>query len=296
MPNVTDSTLPQSGSPADQADTVMRLQGKAAGDFLHGQTTADFKACAPGDIRYAAFCNPKGRVLADILAVVVSDTEVLLRGRQPVMLKLAEHLTPYLAFSRCELSPTDWLVERIPGIQAEPHATLEYDAKNLTVVTIPVEAGYQEQWRPPRSREDHEPSAQSWPDILGNRARIELQTVGQYLPQDLNYDLNGTVSFSKGCYTGQEIIARLHYRGTPKRRLHRAQVAAPVASGDALIDAENRPVGSIVNHCQHSEHTELLLELVPAAAAGRVTLRAGGEALTHISPCHEDNDQSTGSR
>jgi folate-binding protein YgfZ len=212
------------------------------------------------------------------------------------MLKLADHLMPYLAFSRCTLSPTDWLVERTPGTQAEPRATLEYDAENLTVVTIPVETGYLEQWQQPRSREDREATAQRWTDILGNRARIELETVGHYLPQDLNYDLNGTVSFTKGCYTGQEIIARLHYRGTPKRRLHRAQVAAPVASGDALIDADNRSVGSIVNHCKHSGNTELLIELVPAAAAGRVTLRAGGEALTHISPCHDDNDQSTGPR
>ena len=274
----------------------MRLQGKAAGDFLHGQTTADFNACVPGDIRYAAFCNPKGRVLADILAVVVSDAEILLRGREPVMHKLAEHLTPYLAFSRCTLSPTHWLVEGSPGTQAESQAALEYDAENLTAVTIPVEGGYLEQWRPPGANEDLEPTTQRWAALLGNRARIERQTVGHYLPQDLNYDLNGTVSFSKGCYTGQEIIARLHYRGTPKRRLHRAQVAASVVSGDALIDADNRPVGSIVNHCQHSGNTELLIELVPAAAAGRVTLRAGGEALAHISPCHEDKDQSTGSR
>ncbi len=274
----------------------MRLEGKAAGDFLHGQTTADFKACVPGDIRYAAFCNPKGRVLADTLAVVVSDAEVLLRGREPVMLKLADYLTPYLAFSRCTLSPTDWLVERTPVTQAEPRAALEYVAEDLTVVTIPVEAGYREQWRPPCSKVDHEPTAQSWADILGNRARIELQTVGHYLPQDLNYDLNGTVNFNKGCYTGQEIIARLHYRGTPKRRLHRAQVAAPVAPGDTLIDADSRTVGSIVNHCKHSGNTELLIELVPAAAAGSVTLRAGGEALTRISACYDDNDQSTGSR
>ena len=56
------------------------------------------------------------------------------------------------------------------------------------------------------------------------RARVELDTIGAYLPQDLNYDLNGTVSFTKGCYTGQEIVARLHYRGTPKRRLYRAVI------------------------------------------------------------------------
>ena len=70
----------------------MRLTGSAGKEFLHGQTTADFSSCVDGDIRYAAFCNPKGRVLADVLAVIVNNEEVLLRGRQVVMSALSEHL------------------------------------------------------------------------------------------------------------------------------------------------------------------------------------------------------------
>ena len=60
--------------------------------------------------------------------------------------------------------------------------------------------------------------------------------VGEVTPQALNYDAAGLVSFNKGCYTGQEIVARLHYRGTPKRRLHRAETNVSVVAGDMLVE------------------------------------------------------------
>ena len=68
----------------------MRLSGSGGKEFLHGQTTADFNDSGPGDLRYAAFCNPKGRVLADVLAVIIDEQEILLRGRTTVMAALAE--------------------------------------------------------------------------------------------------------------------------------------------------------------------------------------------------------------
>ena len=98
------------------------------------------------------------------------------------------------------------------------------------------------------------------------RARVETQTIGQYLPQDLNFDLNETVSFTKGCYTGQEIVARLHYRGTPKRRLHRALSTVTAAPGEILINDSNQPVGSVVNQLSRDEITYLLIELVRGGA------------------------------
>jgi len=128
------------------------------------------------------------------------------------------------------------------------------------------------------------------------RARVESATVGAYLPQDLNYDLNQTVSFSKGCYTGQEIIARLHYRGTPKRRLHRAAVGEGAELGAALINADGKTVGSVVNGCRHNGVTELLIELMPDAAGEAVMLKANGVELSNVSRCHSEMDQSTGSR
>ena len=88
-------------------ECILKLAGADAKAFLQGQTTADFQAAEVGARVYAAFCDAKGRVLADTLAVVIADTTILLRGRQLVLAQLATHLKPYLAFSKSMLTPTD---------------------------------------------------------------------------------------------------------------------------------------------------------------------------------------------
>ena len=272
----------------------MRLSGSGGREFLHGQTTADFNDCGAGGLRYAAFCNPKGRVLADVLAVVVDDQEILLRGRTTVMAALAEHLKPYLGFSRCSLTPTDWCISCYAGSTDEYHAGLRFAESSLVAVTVPMGPEHTECWTAPHECQNEDLSDPLWLEIKNQRARIESQTIGSYLPQDLDYDCNGTVTFTKGCYTGQEIVARLHYRGTPKRRLHRAETAAPVVTGDTLINAEGKTVGSIVNQCLRGYTHQLLIELIPEAAAEPITPKGGHGELLKVTRCHDDNDQSTG--
>ena len=99
------------------------------------------------------------------------------------------------------------------------------------------------------------------------------------------------MSFTKGCYTGQEIVARLHYRGTPKRRLHRAETATAVVAGDTLVNAEGKTVGSIVNHCRKDQTHELLIELIPEAAAASITLKGGHGELSQVTRCHDDSSR-----
>ncbi len=130
------------------------------------------------------------------------------------------------------------------------------------------------------------------------RARVEFDTIGAYLPQDLNYDLNGTVSFTKGCYTGQEIVARLHYRGTPKRRLYRAVIddtGGTVAPGSRLSNASNRAVGSVVNHASTRGAQQALIELTPEASSDSVLLEDPQHTLSAIEACYEESDHSTSS-
>ena len=272
----------------------MRLSGIGGREFLHGQTTADFNDCGAGDLRYAAFCNPKGRVLADVLAVIVDDQETLLRGRATVMAALAEHLKPYLGFSRCSLTPTDWRIGCYGGSTNEHNAGMRFAEASLVAVTVPMGPEHTECWIAPHERQNEDLSDPLWLEIKNQRARIETQTIGSYLPQDLDYDCNGTVSFTKGCYTGQEIVARLHYLGTPKRRLHRAETAAPVVAGDTLVTATGKTVGSVVNHCLKGQTRELLIELIPEAAAEPISPKGGHGELSKVTRCHDDNDQSTG--
>ena len=272
----------------------MRLSGNGGKEFLHGQTTADFNDCGPGDLRYAAFCNPKGRVLADVLAVIVDEQEILLRGRATVMAALAEHLTPYLGFARCSLTLTDWRIDCCDGSADEHRAELRFASSSLVAVTVAMGPEHTECWSAPHESQSEDLSDPLWLEIKNQRARIESQTIGSYLPQDLDYDCNGTVSFTKGCYTGQEIVARLHYRGTPKRRLHRAKTAFAVVAGDTLINAEGKTVGSVVNHCLQGQTHELLIELIPEAAAEPITPKGGHGELSKVTRCHDDKDQSIG--
>ena len=298
-------TPPQPADPVD-TDLVMTLTGTDAIHFLQGQTTADFENAEPGALRFAAFCNPKGRVIADVLAVIVSAEHVMMRGRQAVMTALALHLKPYLAFSQSTLTHSDWCISCRTVNAANPtadHTALVHcDADAITRIEIPRDDGIIECWQPSAAAAPGHATAflpLAEVDMMTARARVELDTMGAYLPQDLNYDLNGTVSFTKGCYTGQEIVARLHYRGTPKRRLYRALVGDTpdaVAPGARLSNAANRAVGSVVNRASQNGVQQVLIELTPEAASDSVLLGESERTLSAIQACYEEIDQSTSPR
>ena len=302
-------TQPQPANPLD-TDLVMTLTGTDAIHFLQGQTTADFENAEPGALRFAAFCNPKGRVIADVLAVIVSTEHVMMRGRQAVMSALALHLKPYLAFSKSTLTHSDWCISCRTVNAAKPTADqtanqtalVHCETDAITRIEIPRGDGIIECWQPRESAAPSHATALlplAEVDMITARARVELDTMGAYLPQDLNYDLNGTVSFTKGCYTGQEIVARLHYRGTPKRRLYRAlagDTPCAVAPGARLSNAANRAVGSVVNRASPNGVQQLLIELTPEAASDSVLLGESALALSAIQACYEEIDQSTSPR
>ena len=113
-------------------------------------------------------------------------------------------------------------------------------------------------------------------------ARINERSVGKYLPQDLNYDLNGFVDFDKGCYTGQEIIARLHYRGQPKRRLYLLTVTSSTqpANDERIVDiSTGKSVGSVVEIVKSKDTYLCLCEVVTDVATLDVEL-GGNSAKT----------------
>ncbi|MBE9539587.1 MAG: tRNA-modifying protein YgfZ, partial [Proteobacteria bacterium] len=106
--------------------------------------------------------------------------------------------------------------------------------------------------------------------------RIEAATVEVFIPQMLNYDLTGHVSFDKGCYTGQEVVARLHYRGKPKRRLFQATMEKTLAlqAGSALYSsATEQSSGTVVNSALGANGLPIALIVAPVAE---------GESVIHL--------------
>ncbi len=265
------------------SETLLRLHGIDAAKFLQGQTTADFAEPTAGSTRRGAFCDPKGRVLADFLAASIAEDDIVLRVRASIAEALVEHLKRYLMFSKATLTRTDWQV----GALAE-------DSEGDTLIdsgsfwTIPRGRGLTEVWTTGDSVAGTlDNNAAQLAEIALGEARIEASTQGQYLPQDLNYDLNGAVSFTKGCYTGQEIVARLHYRGTPKRRLYPAWTegsTAPTPGTALVLSGSGRTQGSIVNSALAPGGVALLIEATEDALAQGLETADGALALSATAP------------
>lgn len=259
-------------------EALLLLEGPDGRNFLHGQTTADFAQSAPGAAIAGAFCDLKGRVLTDFLAVVITDSRIVLRVRASLASQLREHLKKYLMFSKSTLTPQPGFVLGSAGgstvatpsgdAAAENRMTIEV---STSLLTVPRWGNCAEYWQLDGTAPQGNDDIERWHclAIEAGEARIDTATWGRYLPQDLNYDLRHWVSFNKGCYTGQEVVARLHFRGQPKRRLSAARVAAvapPEPGTPVFLEGREQAAGSIVNAAQDGAGQLLVLVETTAGA------------------------------
>lgn len=227
------------------SDTILKFQGDDARAVLQGQTTRNFAETATGSVLEGAFCDLKGRVIADFCAVIPRDDLILMRTDSEVAANLKNHLQKFLMFSKTELTITTLSVW-----PCKDDAAIGLNQVGDEAIRIDRQGGFYEVWS------DEEPAPEELVDVARYRinrlmhgeARLVSSTIGKYLPQDLNYDLNGRIDFDKGCYTGQEIIARLHYRGEPKRRLRLLTVPSEsqIAPGEKVVNAEGKTLGSVI--------------------------------------------------
>ena len=178
---------------------LLRFHGPDAGKFLQGQLSNDMSALSNDRLMLAGFHNPQGRVLALLhLAALASDHIVALL---PAELAAATMTTLRRYVLRAKVTISD---DSSPAVLAELAAQLPCTASMLSAAT----------------RAD---------DIAAGLPQVYAASSGEFVAQMLNLDCIGAISFDKGCYTGQEIIARAHYRGRMKRRMQRFVSNGPAA-------------------------------------------------------------------
>lgn len=267
----TPSNFPEITPVTDLA--VVEVGGRDAAAFLQGQVTCDMRCIDEDRSGLGAVCNPQGRVLANF-RILRRDAAFLLVLAADLVEEIVQHLRRYVLRADVTLTVTEWAclgvrgeLPRLP--QTAPRAVDESAwIGRIAWIRVPdalprwlllgqradLEAGL----RPSEAREA--PRAR-WRmhDIRSGLPWVSAATSGRFLPQMLNLDLLGGVSFDKGCYTGQEIIARAHYRGQVKRRLYRffAAGAEPPPPGTALVAGEEG-VGQVVNSARAAKGAELL--------------------------------------
>lgn len=264
---------------------VITVKGEEAGSFLQNLLTNDVTQLAPGKSQLTAMCNPKGRLLA-LFTLIQSDDGYQLVLPEKQCAFLAQRLQLFKLRSKveiidatstlqvCGLSASTDAVKTIP-FAAPPRALLIDAAEQLALSADQLLA---DGWQLAHKN--------SWQlaDIKAGIANVFETSRELFTAQQLNLDLIGAVSFRKGCYPGQEVVARLHYLGEAKRRLFYAESHSTLLPnmGDTLVDSDNNVAGHIVNAVQDADNKLYLQLSLKLQNADQVLFLNDGSALQQI--------------
>ncbi|MSQ49755.1 MAG: folate-binding protein [Betaproteobacteria bacterium] len=256
---------------------LLQVAGEDARAFLHAQLTNDLENLPPGQARYAGWCSAKGRLLATFL-VVPSAAGFLLQLSRDLVPSVVQRLAMFILRSKVKISDASdrWVQYGLWGPAAGGPLCVSQSGASTTVHIEPDRTLV---FTPEPSSNHTSPNASfgDWDlaEVRAGRPRIVLATQDQFVPQMVNLELAGGVDFRKGCYPGQEIVARAQYRGTVKRRMVRLRGAA-LQPGQALYsdDAPGHVSGTVVN----AAGDEALAVLPIAVIEAQVPIRAQPQA------------------
>jgi folate-binding protein YgfZ len=237
-------------------DALLKVSGEDALSFLNGQFTNDIKRVTEDQACYSAYCDPKGQVLAMLLIFKVADNYYLsFDGSLKDIIQ--KRLQMFIMRSKVTLTDVsqDWIKIGYAGQFADLEIQRRLDVKlkkvlntaqakdegfpNLTLVKVPGPYHSYEIFAPVTTAQTawdalkRNGEATNYLDwrllkILAGIPSVNAQTSGQFIAQFLNLDKLDQINFKKGCYPGQEIIARLHYRSQPSKRMFRLKLAQSV--------------------------------------------------------------------
>jgi folate-binding protein YgfZ len=252
---------------------VIDAAGADAGTFLHTQLSNDVETLDSGAARLAGYCSPKGRLLASML-VWRADQTIRLLTSADLSAGLVKRLSMFVLRAKAKLADlsathvavgiagdVNEVLSRLFAVLPDTvHGVVTTEAGSL--IRVPDAPAGRARFLWVTSREQFEthrgtlaaqlgevPAAVwDWLDIHAGEPRITQATYEQFVPQMINFEVLGGVNFKKGCYPGQEIVARSQYRGTIKRRAMLVHTEAARA-GEEIFDAADpgQPCGMVVN-------------------------------------------------
>ena len=274
---------------------MLSCTGDEARVFLHAQLTSDVAGLGFDAARRAGWCSAKGRLLATFL-VIPQENGFLLQLSRDLAAPVAKRLAMFILRAKAKLADVsgEWTQLGIWGASAaaqltalglqDPTADLGVarGAGGITVrlasqrYLVAVPASRREQVLGALTGEGS--GAWALEEIRAGQPTVGLATQDLFVPQMVNLERLGAVDFKKGCYPGQEVVARTQYRGVLKRRMVRARVAAPAAAA-ADVYAEDSPgqaSGTVVNAAPVPEGgSELLAVVQISSIESRSALRLG---------------------
>ena len=248
---------------------VIEVTGEDAQKFLNTQLTSDVTQVTPNTAQYSGYCTPKGRLLATLLVCLHGSDYLLVLPRE-ITESVAVRLQRYVmrAKAKVTVASDSYALLGIAGLHSaasvasgighppkQPMETERYGAAGLIALPgnryllLCARDQVDEQWNA-LSRQAVPAGGPAW-DLQGIRAGIATVTAATqeaFIPQMFGLENFGGVSFEKGCYPGQEIVARTQYLGNLKRRLYFGHSDQSLAPGDAILNRDNgKTVGTVTD-------------------------------------------------
>lgn len=284
--------------------SLIEVQGEDHIEFLQGQLTQDIKLLTQGQAKFAGFCNPKGRLLAFMLAYGYHNAIHIQIGKS-IEESILKRLRMYVLRSKVSIQSLSDQFTQIGFLGSEaltkininaPQNFLEITASHDVIImriskdteryqligkNLAVDALIK------LALSEYTPmSIDEWNNasILDGIPEVFPSTQEAFIPQSLNMDLIDGVNFKKGCYTGQEIVARTHYLGKVKRRMYRVSLESQnnLIPGDLILNEKKEEVGQLVRSAkENSKKINALIELRVDQVRGVLFIK---DHLIHIYP------------
>jgi folate-binding protein YgfZ len=296
---------------------LISVTGDDAASFLHNQLTNDVEHLAGDTARLAAYCSPKGRVMASFL-MWRDAASIYLQLPREIQAPLTKRLSMFVLRAKAKLADAsaDPLHEAVLGIggaaagpllqtwfsalPAQPYGKIDHPMGTLVRVAdafgspryqwITSAATAQTVW-PALAESLARGGDDAWllSEVHAGVPRIEKATQEQFVPQMINLELLGGVNFKKGCYPGQEIVARSQYLGKLKRRTALVSIAGtPAKAGNEVfaVSDPSQPAGMVVNAAPDGKDgVDALVEMkLEAMSAGDVRLGSADGAPLQLLP------------
>jgi len=256
---------------------VIKVTGSDNATFLHGQLSNDFLNIDAHSARLAAFCSAKGRMQASFIGLRRDNQDLLLVCSADLLAATLKRLSMFVMRAKAQLSDasSEFLIHGVLGDATQTLATgsrapwaVCQDAQTSRINLYPVNQMPRQMWISPAG----EPAplgptlpAGCWAlsEVLSGVATVSAAVIDALVPQMLNFESVGGVNFKKGCYPGQEVVARSQFRGTLKRRAY----VLECASSPALA-----PGQEVYSSLDPSQPCGLVVQSAPGLADGGVCI------------------------
>jgi folate-binding protein YgfZ len=290
---------PQGASMVDLSHMgLIEVNGAEAATFLHAQLTNDVLALPDGHAQWNGWCTPKGRLLVTFLLWREGDRYFLMLPKA-LQHAVQKRLQMFVLRSKVTLRDasedavaiglTNSEAPDVPAMtlqRSADHAVLPLSPSRALVLAAPDSAA--ELWNARAQNGATESGDAAWrlAGIADGIYSLTPETQEQFVPQMVNFDLAGGVSFKKGCYPGQEIVARTQYRGILKRRMVRAECSKALKPGDTVFAAEfgDQPAGQVADAVLRADGMTEILVVAQIESIRAGSLRASDGASLHLLP------------